>query len=288
MPSPWGSSEPACPERQDARPPGSQPDEFRALLEFTAHITLRLVTAALWFLKGVDFSLFSAYDVNDDSHRGFLVSAEKLDTQIRQEQIAQATLEVIATKGLAKVSVAAVAKRVGVVPSALYRHFKGKDEVLDAAMEMILGRLLENVDAVRADPGTPLDHLKRLLDRHIRMVRKNRGIPQILLSQDFYAHRPDRRRRVYDGIQAYLARVASLVREAQRVGQADPDLDAESLSVVFLGLIQPPAILWHMSNGTFDVTRQAQRAWPLFLKAIQDGAASPPGKAGKGREGERK
>lgn len=202
------------------------------------------------------------------------MSTEKLNTEIRKEQIAQATLEVIAAKGLAKVSVAAVAKRVGVVPSALYRHFKGKDEVLDAAMEMILGRLLENVDAVRAERGTPLDHLKRLLERHIRMIRKNRGIPQILLSQDFYAQRPDRRRRVHKGIRAYLARVADLVREAQQVGQADPGLDTDTVSVVFLGLIQPPAILWHMSDGDFDVTRQAQRAWPLFQRAIQDGAAN--------------
>ena len=204
------------------------------------------------------------------------MSTEKLDTEVRKEQIAQATLEVIAAKGLAKVSVAAVAQRVGVVPSALYRHFKGKDQVLDAAMEMILGRLLENVEAVLAELGTPLDHLKQLLDRHIRMVRENRGIPQILLSQDFYAHRPDRRRRVHRGIRAYLARVADLVREAQEAGQVDPDLDADTASVIFLGLIQPPAILWHMSNGTFDVDEQAARAWPLFLRAIQSGKAGGP------------
>ena len=202
------------------------------------------------------------------------MSTEKLDTDIRKEQIAQATLEVIAGKGLAKVSVAAVARRVGVVPSALYRHFKGKDQVLDAAMEMILGRLLENVDATLEEPARPLEHLKRLLERHIRMIRENRGIPQILLSQDFYAQRPDRRRRVHEGMRAYLARVADLVRKAQHVGQADPDIDADTVSVVFLGLIQPPAILWHMSNGTFDVDGQAARAWPLFLRAIQ------PGKAG--------
>ena len=209
-------------------------------------------------------------------HMELPMSTEKLDTEIRKEQIAQATLEVIAAKGLAKVSVAAVAKRVGVVPSALYRHFKGKDEVLDAAMEMILGRLLENVDAVRAEQDTPLDHLKRLLDRHIRMVRENRGIPQILLSQDFYAQRPDRRKRVHEGMRAYLARVADLVREALEAGQVDPDLDADTASVIFLGLIQPPAILWHMSNGKFDVDGQAARAWPLFLRAIQSGKAGRP------------
>ena len=216
----------------------------------------------------VDFRSYGAYDVNGGSHRVTIMAAKNVETQMRQEQIAQATLEEIVANGLAKVSVAAVARRVGVVPSALYRHFKSKDEVLDATMEMILGRLLKNVDAVLAESGTPLGHLKQLLDRHVGMIRANRGAPQMLLSQDFYAQRPDRRRRVYEGIQAYLARVAEVICEAQRCGQVDPQIDAQAVSVMFLGLIQPPAILWHMSNGAFDVDRQTSHAWTLFLKAI--------------------
>lgn len=201
------------------------------------------------------------------------MATEKLDTAIRQEQIAKATLEVIAAEGLAKVSVAAVAQRVGVVPSALYRHFSGKDEVLDAAMEMVLHRLLENVEAVLAQEGTPIDRLHRLLSRHIQLIHDNRGIPQMLLSQDFYSHRPDRRRRVHEGVRAYLARVADLVRQAQRDGLADPKIDADAVSVLFLGLIQPPAILWHMSEGEFDTHAQTAQAWPLFLRAIRLGKA---------------
>ncbi|MGD0654870.1 MAG: hypothetical protein ABSA16_11035 [Thermoguttaceae bacterium] len=45
------------------------------------------------------------------------MSEEKLDTQIRREQIAQAALELIASQGLRRLSVAAVARRVGLVPA---------------------------------------------------------------------------------------------------------------------------------------------------------------------------
>jgi len=112
--------------------------------------------------------------------------------------------------------------------------------------------------------------------RHVRMIRENRGIPQIIFSQDFYAGHPDRRGRVYRGIRSYLAEVARIVRDGREAGQVGQEVDAEAAAVMFLGLVQPSAILWHMSDGDFDVTRQAQRAWPLFLKAIQNGAASPP------------
>ncbi|MBI2220156.1 MAG: helix-turn-helix transcriptional regulator [Acidobacteria bacterium] len=55
--------------------------------------------------------------------------ALKLDTEIRQEQIAQAALAVVARHGIRRLSIASVARRVGIVPSAPYRHFENKDDL---------------------------------------------------------------------------------------------------------------------------------------------------------------
>ena len=73
------------------------------------------------------------------------MGTEKLDTEVRQEQLAQAALSLITTQGPKSLSVARVARRVGLVPSAVYRHFESKDELLDAVLEMIRERLNANV-----------------------------------------------------------------------------------------------------------------------------------------------
>lgn len=216
------------------------------------------------------------------------MATARLDTQVRKEQIAQATLELVVAGGLKKLSVAAVARRVGLVPSALYRHFKGKEEVLDATLGLIQDKLLGNVRAVGEETDDAVEQLHGLLMRHVRMIRENRGIPQIIFSQDFYIDHPDRRGRVYRGIRSYLSEVARIIRQGQEAGQIGRHVDPDVASVMFLGLVQPSAILWHMSGGDFDVTRQAQRAWPLFQRAIQGGAASPPDEVKKDQEGERK
>ncbi len=80
------------------------------------------------------------------------MSEEKLDTQIRREQIAEAALQLVASQGLRRLSVAAVARRVGLVPSGIYRHFRSKDEILSAVLERIEQRLLENVRAAQGKP----------------------------------------------------------------------------------------------------------------------------------------
>lgn len=76
------------------------------------------------------------------------MSTEKLDTEVRQDQIAQAALSLVASHGLKGLSMTRVARRVGIVPSAIYRHFKDKDAVLNAAIGYIQKGLLDNVTVV--------------------------------------------------------------------------------------------------------------------------------------------
>lgn len=197
------------------------------------------------------------------------MAMEKLETQVRRKQITQAALELVTDGGLKKLSVAALARRLGLVPSALYRHFDDKGALLDAVVELIECKLLDNVEAVCLETTDPVERLYRLLLRHVKMIRENRGIPLIVFSQDFYAGHPGRRKGIYGSIRNYLSEVARLLRHAQEAGRISSAVDVEAAAVMFLGLIQPSAILWHMSDGEFDITRQAQRAWPLFLNAVQ-------------------
>jgi hypothetical protein len=38
---------------------------------------------------------------------------------------------------------------------------------------------------------------------------------------------------------------------------------------MFLGLIQPLVILFHLSDGGFDVNKHIEGAWPVFVDAIK-------------------
>ncbi|MFW6061335.1 MAG: TetR/AcrR family transcriptional regulator [Planctomycetota bacterium] len=196
------------------------------------------------------------------------MAREKLTTTVRREQIAAVALELIAARGLSNLSVGAVAEQVGLVPSALYRHFRGKEEILDAVLDLIQAKLTRNVQAVRESSDDPLTQLHSLLMAHVQTIRQNRGIPQVVFSQGLYAGQPDRRGRVYAAIREYLGEVAEIIRDGQRGGRFRAGLQPDATAVLFLGLVQPSAVLWQMSRGEFDVKRQAIEAWPLFRRAI--------------------
>ncbi|MEW6671847.1 MAG: TetR/AcrR family transcriptional regulator [Thermodesulfobacteriota bacterium] len=198
------------------------------------------------------------------------MSFEKLNTEIRQEQIAGAALSIISDAGLKGLNIAGIARRVGIVPSAVYRHFKNKDEVLDAVLDLIQENLFENVKKACEKTPDASERLRHLLMLHINLVVGNRSIPRIIFSEDLYSGHPERQKKVYsDIITAYLKKVAEIVRLGQRDRQIRSDLDPDTVSVMFLGIIQPAGILWHMSEGQFDAIRHVETAWKIFKESIQ-------------------
>lgn len=192
----------------------------------------------------------------------------KVDTKTRRRQIAEVALTLVANEGMRALSVAKIARHVGIVPSAIYRHFEGKEAVLDEVIELIGDKLAENVQVVKGESKDAVEQLYRLLMRHTQLVRENRGIPRIVFSEDVYSGNPTRKARIYAIIGGYLDDVARIVGEGQKAGCIRKDVEPSTVAVVFLGLIQPAAVLWHLSEGQFDVTKQARKAWDIIKEAI--------------------
>jgi AcrR family transcriptional regulator len=163
---------------------------------------------------------------------------------------------------------AALADRVGLVPSAIYRHFKSKDEVLEATISHIRARFMENVQIARDGRSDPVECLHNLLKLHAEVIRGNRGILHIVFSDSIYSGHPRRRRRMYQAVTEYLGKVAEIIAAGQKQGCICTYTDAHTLSVMFLGVIQPAAFLSHMGNGEFDVVAHTENAWKVFLRVL--------------------
>lgn len=103
---------------------------------------------------------------------------------------------------------------------------------------------------------------------HVRVIRENEGVLRVIFSDELHNGHPERKAQVWKMVAGYLKRVADIVTQGQREGQIRPDIDPDIASVMFLGLIQPAAILWNLSGGKFDVTRHVQKAWPFFCSGL--------------------
>jgi AcrR family transcriptional regulator len=195
--------------------------------------------------------------------------ASKAKTEIRQQQIARAATRLLAKRGWEQVSLAGIAKAVGVVPSAVYRHFSGKDQVLDAVLDLVAQSFQTNLQAARGATTNPVAQLQQALARHVDLIASGVPVPRIILCEDVFTGSPRHRRRVQAIYQAYLGEIAAIIRDGQNQNLIRRELAADTLSLMWLGLVQTPAILWLVSREGFDLRQHCERAWQLFAEAIQ-------------------
>jgi hypothetical protein len=103
-------------------------------------------------------------------------------------------------------------------------------------------------------------------------------VPRIILSEAVFTGHPRHRKRVQEIYQNYLAQIATIFREGQEQGLIQGTHKPQALSVMWLGLVQSPAILWLLGQGDFDLKQHCESAWDLFAGAIRSshsGAANP-------------
>lgn len=196
------------------------------------------------------------------------MATEKLETAVRREQIARAGLALVMAGGVRSLNIAVVAHRVGIAPSAIYRHFLNKDELIDAIIDHLRDRMIGNLDAAMAEADEPLEIIHGALMRQIELIRENQAIPRLLFSEELYARQPERKTRIFKTLMEYAGRLEKVVRAGQAQGSIRKELDPAVVSIMFFGVFQPVGVLWFLSDGRFDATRQARVAWEILRGTI--------------------
>ncbi len=201
--------------------------------------------------------------------------AHKLDTAIRREQIALAALELLGSQGSQDLSIAGVARKVGLVPSGIYRHFKSKDLLLEATLDLIAERLQENLRQVRQEQAGALARLESLLAREVQMVQEHHALPHVLLAEGILTDSPHRRRKAGRIMSDYFQGIERIVRQGQLAGELRRELDPLSVVLLFKGILLPAVLFNRLAPKGLDLPRHARKAWQMFRRTVA--APDPPG-----------
>ena len=99
---------------------------------------------------------------------------------LTRERVTAEALEIISSDGAAALSMRALAARLGVVPGALYRHVRSKDQLCDLAVDEVLAEVDCRADGDLAWTG----QVKALACRLRAVLEGHPGIAAMLQTRD--------------------------------------------------------------------------------------------------------
>ena len=103
----------------------------------------------------------------------------RLRAPVRRQAIADAALEVIADRGVAGFTAAAVAARVGTTDAALFHHFRSKADIVVVALSRVEELIFADFPPIAADP---LARLALFFRQRVAVMQRHPGIARLLTS----------------------------------------------------------------------------------------------------------
>jgi AcrR family transcriptional regulator len=161
----------------------------------------------------------------------------KGDGHLRRIEILEAAERIFVADGYEGATIRKIADEVGVSSTALYMHFRDKDEILHEICLGALQTLLQQNTQIAAMPADPVTRLRLLLKAYMRMGLEH---PNAYLLVYCAPQRLGAQAATADAAQKCYAAYAGVVKEIAAEGRlrsGDADIAAQALWAACHGLV---------------------------------------------------
>jgi TetR/AcrR family transcriptional regulator, acrAB operon repressor len=196
----------------------------------------------------------------------------KKDAALTRETVLDAALAVFSRQGYAATTLDHIAQEAGVTRGAIYWHFGGKAELYNALLEERFARAFAGVAKLLAEPGPPLQIIRRLLVWQMTLIEEDaeyRDVMELTLFKT--AVTPDLAEGLKHKVKAtqqMLRQLSKLFRQAVKAGEVRQKIDADSAALAALGLTTGLTSLWLLNPSSFSIKARAPEIVDLFLSGM--------------------
>lgn len=193
-----------------------------------------------------------------------------------KDQIAKATLRLVADRGTDRVTTSDVVKTMGITRAAMARHCPSEDDLWLAVAALIERRMKQAWSAVEAGEPSPSARLRSLLAVQIGLITGIPALRALLLSGSLHADSATLRRGLCSVRQGFKDRLVEALTEGQRAGQFSEGLDAEVTADRIMEAIQGMVVSWSLNQQAGDPVKDIWLRLDAFLHETADRAQAGP------------
>lgn len=155
------------------------------------------------------------------------------EAEVRKNEILDVAERLFGTKGFESTSTSDILNEIGIARGTLYYHFKSKEDILDAMISRMMGRLIEKAETIVAQKNIPV--LQRLTMMMLSLNVGEDNFGQELLKQ---MHKPQNalmhqkmEKSLLSGINPIIT---GLIKEGIEQGICQTDYPEEAAEMTFL------------------------------------------------------
>ncbi len=171
----------------------------------------------------------------------------------RQREIIDASIRLIANKGIQGVTIKNLSGEIGISEPALYRHFKNKHEILSGVIESFNNYNKLIPESVLDIDATALEKLNISVVRVLEKFAEYPEISGVFFSEEIFQNDEDLAGKVSELISRNREFFIGIIEEGISEGSLRDDITKEDMSMIVIGVMRLLVIRWRLSRYSFDL-----------------------------------
>ena len=193
---------------------------------------------------------------------------ERQNTDIRQEQIKKAVLDIIYTDGLKNLSTRNLANRIGMSEGAIFRHFPTKQDIILSIIKDVHTDFIGELRKIATSHMEPEVRLEKLVCETVNYLTKNKGITMLLFSEASHNNDTSMKSSLQQIFNNQKKLVSKIFLDGIAAGKWDESVPVENLAMLYMGIPVSLNIELILSGGEFHVDNFCNRMMQLLLKIL--------------------
>lgn len=165
----------------------------------------------------------------------------------RQNKIADIALRLIAEGGMENFTIKNLAAQLGVTEPALYRHFRGKSDIIKA----MISRFDTSVPVSEEISG--FGAVAAFAKARFELVAANPPLARVMFAEDMFMRDPEFLKLMMSMMHRHKAAIENAFAFAQNSGEIRADIPLDMLFRLVFGPVRLLIKQWGMSGGAFDL-----------------------------------
>jgi AcrR family transcriptional regulator len=192
-----------------------------------------------------------------------------MDITPRQLEIIEAAGKILTASGVSGLTIKNLAKEMQFSESAIYRHFKSKEEIIIAMLNYLadnIDKRLSNLD----NSLTPDEKFKALFADQFRFFKLNPHFVVAVFSDGLMEQSQVINEALLKLMNVKIKQLMPIIMEGQQKGAFTNTITTDELMHIIMGTFKLQMFKWRIANFEFDIKRSGENMVQSILTLIKN------------------
>jgi len=174
----------------------------------------------------------------------------------RQQEIIEASIELIAEKGIQGLTMKNLSKEIGISEPAIYRHYDNKIEILKSILDYFFNNMKSILESELNSESTAFEKISNIFNRHFKSFSEKPQLLAVIFSEELFRNETSLSNKVAAIMEQNTLMVQTILEKGQQNAEVDPNLNPKHLAVIIMGSLRLLAKQWQISGHAFNLTQE--------------------------------